>query len=229
MISLHVFTQFKVHYDALTGLSPDDQAAPDRAVLGSAWLRDVNGNLLSPLQPVPLPAVTQPHTAQDVDFDWPDSATRRLAQSVAQPQLLVCEVLGISDRSDMQIHQHGVVADEAGQPLALFTSVPRSAVIEIQKQLQAVIGRNTSNILAYRAVPAGETIRAAEVQTLVRRRDRRVQKVKTADVCDIRLERFGPQARVLVSRQATLRESGPAAAPQAVLGGSATSPWSSTP
>lgn len=223
MMSIHVFAQFKLHYDALTRLSPDDQAALDRAVLGSTWIRDVNGNLLSPVQPVVLPAVTELHSTQDVNFDWPDSATRGLAQSVAQPHLLVCEAVGISDRSDMQIHQHGVVADEAGQPMTLFTSVPRGVVTEIQKQLQAAIGRNTSIILAYRAVPTGETVRAAEVQTLVRRRDRRVQKVKTADVCDVRLERFGPQARVRVSRRATLRESGPAAAPQAVLGGSAMS------
>jgi len=60
-MSIHVFAQFKLHYDALTGLSPDDQAALDRAVLGSTWIRDVNGNLLSPVQPVVLPAVTEPN------------------------------------------------------------------------------------------------------------------------------------------------------------------------
>ena len=224
MYSIHVFAQHKLLYETLTGLSPEEQTALDRAVVGSNWSRDASGNLLSPLQPLPLPRADQPHRAEELAFDWPDSATRTLAQATSQPQLIVCEVLGIADRNDMEVHLHGVVGNEDGQPLVMYGAVPRPVVAEAQKQMQAVIGRTGAHVPTYRAVAPGETVRTLELHTVVRKRDKRLQKVKAADVYDVRLERFGVQARFLASRRATLRESGAAAAPQAVLGGSAISP-----
>lgn len=219
MYSIHVFAQHKLLYDTLTSMTPDEQAAIDRAFQGSHWIKDVNGNLLSPLSPLLMPRPEQTHLAIDVDFSWPDSGTRARMESAAQPQLIACEVHGISDRNDLAIHIHGVIGGEQGEPLEMYEAVPRGAVQEAQKQMHAAIGRTGAQLPAYRIVHVGESIRALELQRVVRRRDRRMTKVKSVDVYEIRLERFGTQARVIVDRRATMRETGSAAPPQTLLAG----------
>ncbi len=221
MFSIHVFAQYKLSHEALAALTPDQQADVDRARLGSRWSRDASGNLLSPLLPLPLPRPEQPRLTHDLAFEWPDSATRALALSAAQPQLLVCEVLGIADRNDLAVYLQGVVSDEDGEPLVMYSAVPQAITAEAKRQMQTVIGRTGASVTAYRAVSVGETVRTLELQTTVRKRDRRLQKVKAADVYDFQLERPGTDGRVLVSRRATLRETGSSAPPQPVLAGSA--------
>ena len=224
MYSIHVFAQHKVLFDALTRLGPDQQAAIDRAFLGGDWTRDTNGNLLSALSPVLMPGHDQAHLAVDVPFTWPDSGTRGLVNDVAFPQLLVCEVHGVAERGDLQMHIHGVFGGEDGEALEVFEGVPRTAVFEAQRQMQSAVGQTGAQVPAYRVVPVGEIIRAVEVQRVVRRRDKRIQKVRSVDVYELRLERFGPQARVIVNRRATLREAGRFAPPQSLLAGRITAP-----
>ncbi|MBB5235571.1 AAA family ATPase [Deinococcus budaensis] len=217
MHSVNVFAQHKILYDTLTRLSGDEQAALDRAMLGGGWSKDVNGNLLSGLQALPLPQGGQTTATLDLAFDWPDSATRTLAMGVAHPQLLVSEVHGASPRGDLWLHQLGLASDVEGQPLVMYAGVPRPLVTEVQRQLRAAIRSESPVVSAYRPVPLGETVRVLEAQVVTRQRDRRVTKVKTLDVYDLHLEQAGGISRCQAARRAGLREDG---APLPVLGGS---------
>ncbi|RJF75301.1 AAA family ATPase [Deinococcus cavernae] len=224
MYSVHAFAQYKIPYAALTDQSPQDQAALDRALTGSDWTKDSTGNLLSGLLPLQLPRADELHLAVDLPFPWPDSATRKLALTVAQPQFVVCQALGIAERGDLSFYLHAVIADVHGHPLPVFGTVPKALILHIRKQLHQVIGQNGTHIPAYRLIEVGETVRTLELQMTVRRRDKRIHNVKSADVYDLRLERFGSEARLIVTRQATLRERGPSQAPQPALAGTSVSP-----
>ena len=103
MHSVHLFTQFKILHDTLSRLPQDQQSALDRAVLGGGWIRDTNGNLLSELQVVALPATGGTREVTHVALPWPDSGTLALARSAVQAQLLVCEVAARSPRGDLFI------------------------------------------------------------------------------------------------------------------------------
>ncbi|MDL2343885.1 AAA family ATPase [Deinococcus sp. MIMF12] len=217
MHSVNAFAQHKILYDTLTRLSGEEQAALDRALLGGDWIKDVNGNLLSGLQALPLPQGAQTTATLDLAFDWPDTATRALALGAAHPQLLVGEVHGASPRGDLWLHQLGLAGDVDGQPLVMYSGVPRTLVTEVQRQLRAAIRSESPAVSAYRAVPPGETVRVLEAQVVTRQRDRRVTKVKAVNVYDLRLEQTGGSTRLHAVRRAGLRENG---APLPVLGGS---------
>lgn len=217
MYAINAFTQYKIRSETLATLSTQDQGALVRAVLGGDWTRDSLGSLLSGVRPVALPEASQTELDEVVAFDWPDSATRDLARRYAQPQLLVCDVLGEATRGDLRLHLQGVAADEEGQPMTMFSAMPPALVSAVRRQIQQVIGQHGPTLAAYRVLGTGETVRTLELSTVLNQRNRQVTKVKLADVYELRLVQSGSDVTVQVRRRATLRESGPHTAPQPML------------
>lgn len=194
-----VFAQYKISRDALAALDPDVGRALERAAQGG-WSTDAGGSLIS--APLVLEAPVSPASqggpvTREVPFPWADRATEAPARQAAQAQLLVFDVHSAAPLGgEMRLIHSAHFSDREGAPLALYAPVPLKLAQALTQAERAALGfgqLTRTTVLAYRALPPGETARVLEARLVYLPRKNQVGKVKALTAYDHRLERRGEE------------------------------------
>ncbi|GGL18794.1 ATP-binding protein [Deinococcus radiotolerans] len=210
MTLTHVFAQFRIPADTLDHLPEATRRDLERAAQGGPgdWTCDAHGNLHAAPIPLPTPGRADRTLTVQPDFAWPDAATHDAARRAAQLNLLACDLTAEAPRGDVKLRQISLLSDLSGDPLPLYTAVPRPIVTACRQELRLAFAPQFTDIRAYRVIPGGETVRAITAEVVTRLRDHRLQRVRTVTVHE--LEVTGAE-HITVTRRAAYAEGLPPA------------------
>lgn len=178
----NIYGQFKIEADALSSQSEKVQEAIQVAARSADWTEDSNGNLLSPIIPLRIQDEKRQGEESTLTFPWNDQATRAAAFRAAHAQLVAFDAFAHSPRGgDVNLRYSGHLTDERGDPLFLFSQVPRTLAHQVSREIKndlRFVTPDTPAILAYRVIPTDESVRTLEVRSIYLPRRRRIEKVK---------------------------------------------------
>ncbi|MBB6099682.1 MoxR-like ATPase [Deinobacterium chartae] len=186
-----VFVQYRLTRDAYARLPEEAAADLERCREQLGWFEDQAGTLLSPPQPVPMPAPGERGSRTPLalpDLPGTSAVVRTLEGQLRQlviPQLVALDLSNASGRGpDLLALQAALLSGEHGEPLYLHRTPAALAALARAGRARG----DTVDVLGCRYFLEGETFRTAAAWGVYRRHARQ-GKVRALRWAEHRLER----------------------------------------